>query len=148
MVKTITSLQDLAAEARALIENLKPREDRATLITLSGELGAGKTAFTKAIAEALGVGEPVTSPTFVLLKGYLLPEDAPFTHLLHIDAYRLKGGDELGALGFEEAMRTPQNLIILEWPECVREALPIPALHITLTLQEDGSRTLSYQNYG
>jgi tRNA threonylcarbamoyladenosine biosynthesis protein TsaE len=144
MEKAIQSLQPHAAEAGDFGRGLRPRTNEATLVTLSGELGAGKTAFTKAAAKALGVEETVTSPTFVLEKIYSLPAGNAFGRLIHIDAYRLESGAELAPLGFDELMRAPGNLILLEWPEKVADALPEPAKRILLVPMEDGSRTLTY----
>ena len=142
MEKTVTTLAALEAEAARFVGTLAPRP-HATLVTLSGELGAGKTAFTKAAARALGIPEMVTSPTFVLEKIYLLPEEQAFRRLIHIDAYRLEKGSELGPLGFNELMHDTTNLIFLEWPERVKEALPIPAAQISFIVHTD-SRILSY----
>jgi len=144
MEKALASLSDLEAEAHALVERLVPNEGKATLVTLSGDLGAGKTAFTQAIARAYGVSETVTSPTFVLEKVYALPGSSGFTHLIHIDAYRLEGGDELNALGWSALMKERGNLVMLEWPENVKEALPEADIAIRLEAQADGSRTISY----
>lgn len=143
--QTIRSLKDLKDEARALIAHLAPLPGSATLITLSGVLGAGKTAFTKAVAEAVGVKALVTSPTFVLEKIYALPGSAAFKKLIHIDAYRLKSGAELAPLGFDEAMGESSNLILLEWPERVADALPLPAIRIAIAALPDGSRRFSYE---
>ena len=111
------------AFARKILPEFSGRRgDAATLVTLSGDLGAGKTAFTKAVARVLGVSEEVTSPTFVLEKIYQL-SDKPWKHLIHIDAYRLLGGHELLAIGFEGICRDAGNLILLEWPEKVPSAL-------------------------
>ncbi len=144
MQKTLHTLSELEAEAQDFAKTLMPLDGTATLVTLSGELGAGKTAFTKALAKALGVEDAVTSPTFVLEKIYVLGEAVPFTRLIHIDAYRLKEGKELAALGFDEVMREEKNLVILEWPEQVDDALPLPAVRIRLEPQADGSRTITY----
>lgn len=143
MEHLIPTLADLEIEAVRLVSTLAPK-DQATLITLSGDLGAGKTAFTKAVAKALGVEAEITSPTFVLEKIYLLPTGAPFARLVHIDAYRLKSGSELSALGFDELMQDPTNLVVLEWPEQVRDTLPPATLSLTLTVLPDGGRTLTY----
>ncbi len=143
MEKAVKSLAELEEEAARFVGSLAPRAE-ATLITLSGELGAGKTAFTKAAALALGVDDTVTSPTFVLEKIYLLPEGQAFRRLIHIDAYRLEKGSELASLGFDELMQDAQNLIFLEWPEKVNEALPEPAVEISFSVQDNESRILSY----
>lgn len=144
MEKTILTLEDLDAEAVSFVNLLKPNPESATLVTLSGELGAGKTAFTKAVSRTLGIEEAVTSPTFVLEKIYLLPEGRLFKRLIHIDAYRLEKGSDLAPLGFDEFMQEASNLILLEWPEKVVGALPTPSKHIFLTVLPDGSRTISY----
>jgi len=144
MEKRIADLDALAAEAADFVHGLAPNAASATLITLSGELGAGKTAFTKAAAAALGIEESITSPTFVLEKIYALPEGGAFKRLIHIDAYRLESGAELGPLAFSELMKAPDTLVFLEWPEKVADALPKPAKRILLVPMEDGSRTLTY----
>ncbi|MDO8231847.1 MAG: tRNA (adenosine(37)-N6)-threonylcarbamoyltransferase complex ATPase subunit type 1 TsaE [bacterium] len=143
MEKTIRTLDDLEAEAVFFVHTLSPGT-KATLVTLSGELGAGKTAFTKAVARALGVEETVSSPTFVLEKIYLLPDDQSFKRLIHIDAYRLEKGSELAPLGFDEFMQDSGNLILLEWPGKVADALPVPSKKLSFTVQPDGARTISY----
>lgn len=140
----ISDLAALATEAVSFVESLAPKEKSATLVTLSGDLGAGKTAFAQQVAKALGVTEHVTSPTFVLAKSYALPEGLAFRELLHIDAYRLTGGNDLEKIGFTEASKDTGTLILLEWPEMVEDGLPPADVAITLTLSEDGSRTLSY----
>ena len=114
------------------------------LVTLSGELGAGKTAFTKAVARALGVEEIVTSPTFVLEKIYLLPDKKLFKRLIHIDAYRLEKGADLIPLCFDKLMQDSGNLILLEWPERVADALLVPSKKVFFTARSDGSRSISY----
>ena len=144
MEKTIRTLGELEEEAARFTRALAPRE-HATLMTLSGELGAGKTAFVKAAARSLGVEEVVTSPTFVLEKIYQLGgPTAKFKRLVHIDTHRLEKGNELSALGFDELMQDATNLVFLEWPEKVAGALPDPAGKIIITVQADDSRIISY----
>ncbi len=147
MEKIIRTLEELAEEAVRFVGSLAPLVSSArgaTLVTLSGELGAGKTAFAKAVANTLGVEEMVTSPTFVLEKIYLLPGGQSFKRLIHIDAYRLESGKDLDPLGFDELMQDTSNLILLEWPEKVAETLPTPSMHVSLAALPDGSRTISY----
>ena len=111
--------------------------DAATVVTLSGELGAGKTTFVQGIAEALGVQETVTSPTFVLAKMYPL-ENQKWQHLVHIDAYRLKGSHELKALGWEALLADAGNLILLEWPERIAESIPEDAVSVRIDIVREG----------
>lgn len=142
--KTIATLDALSDEATAFVESLLPKAEGATLVTLSGNLGAGKTSFTQAAAKALGVEEPVTSPTFVLAKSYALPGGLAFRTLLHIDAYRLSGGKDLERIGFVDALADSGTLIFLEWPEIVADGLPRADVAVTLAAQEDGTRTIAY----
>lgn len=141
----IQTLAELEAEAHRFASGLSPLKRGATLVTFSGELGAGKTAFAKAIARFLGVEETVTSPTFVLEKVYLLPEGRPFRRLVHIDAYRLEKGADLAPLGFDELMKDQSNLILFEWPERVGDALPVPTTSVSFVVYPDGSRVISYE---
>lgn len=144
MEKIVTTLAEFEAGAAHFARELAPRGLGATLVTLSGELGVGKTTFTQVVAKSLGVTERVTSPTFVLEKIYSLPESAPFARLIHIDVYRLASGEELAPLGFYELMQDTNNLILLEWPEKVQEALPAPTHHISFVAHTDGPRTITY----
>lgn len=155
--KILPDLEALQAEAAAFGATLSPRvadtgqdaveaTPAATLVTLSGELGAGKTSFTQGLARALGVEETVTSPTFVLEKIYALPEATGrgFKRLAHIDAYRLERGTALVPLGFHELMQDRHTLILLEWPERVADALPAEAIRLQLSVNEDNTRSISY----
>lgn len=143
MQKTVRTLAEFEIEAAHFASTLTPHGERAMLVTLSGELGAGKTAFTKAVAHALGAEEEITSPTFVLEKIYGLTGSV-FKRLVHIDAYRLEKGGDLSPLKFDELLRDPSNLIVLEWPENVADTLPELAAKISITARDDGARTISY----
>lgn len=149
MERHLASLEELQAEAMRFAESLAPRQDRATLVTLSGELGAGKTSFTQGIASALGVTEQVTSPTFVLERVYPLSvqKGRGFSRLAHLDAYRLEGASALKPLGFQELMTDPTTLVLLEWPEIVEDAVSQADVRITLKVNGDG-RTISYAYAG
>jgi tRNA threonylcarbamoyladenosine biosynthesis protein TsaE len=143
MEKTVQNLEEFEAEAARFVATISPRA-AATLVTLSGNLGAGKTAFTKVIARELGIEEIVNSPTFVLEKIYQLAPEKPFKRLLHLDAYRLEKGSDLLPLGFDESMKDEGNLILVEWPEKVAEALPPPAVKISIEVLENGARKITY----
>lgn len=129
-------------EAARFVASCAPRTSGATVVALSGDLGAGKTAFVKGVAKALGVEEHVTSPTFVIMKIYTL--DGVFKKLVHIDAYRLKGEHHLKVLGWEELLRDPHNLICIEWPEQIPQALPPHAIRIALRYTGEDEREILY----
>ena len=143
--KPLGTLEALQEEARAFVCTLTPNGNHATLITLSGELGAGKTSFTQGLAKALGSTELITSPTFVLQKIYTLPENkTPFKILVHVDAYRLEGEHSLYPLEFIELYKNPETLMVLEWPEIVINQLPTPEVAITLAILPNNTRSVSY----
>jgi len=97
---------------------------RAAVVFLSGDLGAGKTTTVQAMGKILGIKEDITSPTFVILKKYEIDRDmfgGRFEYLIHIDAYRLKSFTELQKIKFENYAEDEKNLIIVEWPEMVKD---------------------------
>lgn len=124
-------MADLEVFAREILKSLDFARDksRATLIALRGDLGAGKTTFVQALAKELGVGQTVQSPTYVLMRSYPIAYKN-FTRLVHIDLYRLEKPEEFVALTPEEFLGDPKNLICVEWPERVGEALPKPDLTV------------------
>lgn len=119
-----------------------PTTDGATLVTLSGDLGAGKTTLVQALGRALGVTEVVTSPTFVVMKSYETTHPS-FTTLIHVDAYRIDDVSELGPLNFNHLLQTPHTLVCLEWPERITSALPQHVQALSLEAQPDGSRVIT-----
>ncbi len=135
-------LTQLGSVAERVLNRLPDKKESAVLIALSGELGAGKTTFVQALGRALGVKEPMQSPTYVLMKSY--PINYPsnslgagkhFTRLIHIDAYRLASAKEFAALKPELFLKDPANIVCIEWPERVEGALPTP--DITLNFSSD-----------
>lgn len=97
------------------------------IVILSGELGAGKTAFTKGLAEYFGIEKEITSPTFTLMNVY---DRDPNFHLddnvkkiIHIDTYRLKNAQELIDIGALDYIGAPGTITTIEWPEKISELL-------------------------
>ncbi len=125
------SLEETEKIAKEFVSKLSPKNNMAVVVGLSGELGAGKTAFTKCVANVFGVDDTVTSPTFVIEKIYEL-KNQKFTHLIHIDAYRLDKSDELLNLGWQKVVSDPNNIILIEWPERVADVMPE---HIKINLK-------------
>ncbi len=143
--KTLPTLEVLQEEARNFIYGRSVVPEHATLITLSGELGAGKTSFAQGVAKALGITDPITSPTFVLQKTYPIENSSiGFTTLVHIDAYRLEGDHSLTPLEFLEQYKDPHTVILLEWPEKVHSQLPSPDVAIHLSVLPENTRGISY----
>lgn len=130
-------MRELQRFASEFVAEVPQQTGVATVVVLSGDLGAGKTTFVQAVAKALGVEEAVTSPTFVIEKIYQL-KGQQFERLVHIDAYRLERAEELEKLGFRELLNDPGNLILLEWPERVPELIPDHAIRIRFDIAGDG----------
>jgi len=120
--------------ARALAEEVSKTKPgrRALVIGLTGELGTGKTTLIRAFIHALGVKRKVMSPTFLLWRRLPLPRRVKaglprgknFKNVFHLDVYRLEEPKELYQFGLNEAVRNPENIIIVEWAERVRSVLP------------------------
>jgi tRNA threonylcarbamoyladenosine biosynthesis protein TsaE len=116
--------------ARRLAENLQPGD----VIALEGDLGAGKTTFTKGLAEGLEITKNVNSPTFTIIKEYkgTMP-------LYHMDVYRLENSDE--DLGFEEYFEGV-GVSVVEWAHLIKDQLPPERLTIYLTHSNEGARNI------
>ena len=121
----------LVAQSLAIEILKKGAQKHAVVIGLYGELGAGKTTFVKAFAKELGIKETVVSPTFILERIYRLPKKYPFSHLVHIDAYRLSGTDETRHLGWDELVSDANNIMMIEWAEKIEKLLPQDAIKIS-----------------
>ena len=131
---------DMERVAREFLETLSPGE-QATVVALSGDLGAGKTTFTQSFAQALGVTHQIQRPTFNLMKIYTTAHKM-FHTLVHIDAYRFDSPEELVRLGWQEILADPRTIICLEWPERVASIIPITAKNITLEHVDEGKRRI------
>ncbi|MCA3218704.1 MAG: tRNA (adenosine(37)-N6)-threonylcarbamoyltransferase complex ATPase subunit type 1 TsaE [Burkholderiales bacterium] len=101
------------------------------VLTLSGDLGAGKTALVRALLRALGVTGPVKSPTFSLLEPY----DLSSLNFYHFDFYRFGGGDEFATAGFRELF-APGTVCAVEWPERAGARMPTPDLSLTFKVMD------------
>ncbi len=145
-MKTIISksLDETKNFAKEWLASLSLKNDEATIVGLYGNLGSAKTAFTQFIAKELGISETITSPTFVIEKIYNTNHKY-FARLIHIDAYRLESGRELQVLDFEELVKNPNNLIIIEWPENIKEILPENHLKIYCEFVDEKTRKFKVQ---
>ena len=112
------------ADTFALAHKIALQLNGGDILSLHGDLGAGKTTFTKGLAVALGIVKNVTSPTFAIMNVYELPEPKNgIKTLVHVDAYRLESPDEIITVGAEDYLGEPHVLTVIEWPEKIQTVL-------------------------
>jgi tRNA threonylcarbamoyladenosine biosynthesis protein TsaE len=133
IARTIAMALPNEAATIALAQRLAPALLDGGVVYLRGELGAGKTTFARALLRTMGVGERVKSPTYSLLERYSVNGHDAF----HLDLYRIADAGELEWLGLDE-LDAPETLVLVEWPERGRGALPKPDLEITLEHEGQG----------
>ena len=127
------------AETIELAENIESEKFPNMVICLNGDLGSGKTVFTKGFAGAMGIDE-ITSPTFTIIKEY--DGELP---LFHMDVYRTDG--KIEGLGLEEYFEK-NGVTIIEWSEMIEDYLPKERLDITFKITGENSRTIIITPYG
>ncbi len=143
--KSLAETKAVAQDFLAKIGDLG-KKNIATVVGLHGDLGSGKTTFTQAVAEILGVEDRVTSPTFVIMKKYEITKSgSAWKYLIHIDAYRLDKAEELAKLNWQEIIQNPDNLVLLEWPERVAEILPPDLISINFKFIDEATRQIGYE---
>ncbi|MGG0717583.1 tRNA (adenosine(37)-N6)-threonylcarbamoyltransferase complex ATPase subunit type 1 TsaE [Robertmurraya massiliosenegalensis] len=133
---TSTTPSETKELAKRLAYLLKPQD----VITLEGDLGAGKTTFTKGLAEGLHIKKTVNSPTFTIIKEYI--GDLP---LYHMDVYRLEDSDE--DLGFDEYFEG-DGVTVVEWAHLIEDQLPNDRLMIRLTHGVEDTRLITLEPKG
>ena len=133
-------IRDTADLDRAAAEFLEKIGDN-TLVAFFAPMGAGKTTFTTAICKALGVTDPVGSPTFAIVNEYLRADG---DYMYHFDFYRINRLSEAIDIGLDDYLYSG-CVCIMEWPENIEELLPEDTLRVTITVNPDLSRTLSWE---
>ncbi|MBS7020747.1 MAG: tRNA (adenosine(37)-N6)-threonylcarbamoyltransferase complex ATPase subunit type 1 TsaE [Firmicutes bacterium] len=123
-----------------LAQNFESEKFPNMIICLDGELGSGKTVFTKGIANALGIKENITSPTFTIIKEY--DGELP---LYHMDVYRLNGN--VDGTGIEEYF-TKGGVVVIEWADTIRDILPEERLDIKFKVVGENSRVIVLKPHG
>ena len=134
----ITTRNEL--ETIELAQNFESEKFPNMIICLDGELGSGKTVFTKGIANALGINESITSPTYTIIKEY--DGELP---LYHMDVYRLDGNTE--GVGIEEYF-TKVGVVVIEWADTIKDILPKERLEIEFRVVDENKRVLILTPYG
>lgn len=128
-------------ETIEVAQNIESEKFPNMIICLNGELGSGKTVFTKGIANGLGIKESITSPTYTIIKEYLEGE----MPLYHMDVYRLDGNTD--GIGIEDYFNK-DGIVIIEWAKTIRDILPEERLDISFKIIDENKRILIFTPHG
>ena len=126
--------EDTFTIGKKLAETVRPGE----IYTLNGDLGVGKTVFTKGLAAGLGIKEPVTSPTFTILQEY----ESGRLPLYHFDVYRIGDPEEMDEIGYEDYFYG-RGICLIEWAELIEELIPEEAFAVYI--EKDLDKGLDYR---
>lgn len=145
--QSLKETKKIAADFLAAVKD-QSSAPRAMVIGLSGELGAGKTAFTQAIATSLGIKERVLSPTFIIMRRYAInPPYGNFVFLYHWDCYRLEQATEITALGWPAILDDPANIVIVEWPEKIQALWPAGYWRVRFKVLSPKKREMNFEYF-
>lgn len=138
--KIIKTEEETYSFAKNFIKSLKGGD----ILGLIGDLGAGKTTFTKRLAKELGIRSNITSPTFVFMKVYDLPKSINnIKKLCHIDAYRISSEQDLFSIGADEYINRSDTLIIIEWIDKIEKFLPSKIKKLNFTILNNNERQIT-----
>jgi tRNA threonylcarbamoyladenosine biosynthesis protein TsaE len=139
MRKLSHNLQDTKKIAYNIAKQVK---DQGGIIALSGDLGAGKTTFTKFLAQSLGIKDKIISPTFVLMRQHKLDNE---NYLFHLDVYRLEEDANIPSLDLPELFRGG-NIVLIEWAEKIKKYLPPTTIWIDIQKVDKNTRIFEVRN--
>lgn len=138
------SAKETEVVAEKLIAGLSSafKKSGTVVLALDGDLGAGKTTFTKGIFSALKIKGRAVSPTFIIVRKKK-PGVKDVKNVFHMDAYRIKNIDELEAVGFFKMIKEPKSLVVVEWASNIKKAIPKNAIWVRFWHGEkDGERVI------
>lgn len=116
-----------AEETEKLGQDFAKKIKKGGILALYGELGSGKTTFVKGLARGLGIKRRIISPTYIFIREYPMVTcntEQATGNFYHLDLYRVKGIKDTRALGIEEILSNPQNIVAIEWAEKIKNILP------------------------
>ncbi len=138
METTVLSTEETKKLAQQLAQTLNGGD----IVALYGDLGAGKTTFTRFLVEALGFDNRVQSPTFVISRKYQGKGNEKINKINHIDLYRLTSKEEAAELGLSEYFSEPTSVTLIEWPEILEETLPAKTIKMHFEVTGENERKI------
>ena len=130
-------------ETKKIGERIGRKLEGGELVELTGDLGTGKTVFIKGLAKGLGIAQPISSPTFTISRVY----EVKGKSFHHFDFYRIDSGD-IVAMEIAEATTDPDAIVVVEWAEHIKEALPNDFLAIKLRRLSEAEREIIIEPHG
>lgn len=131
-----------AEETILLGEKLGRKLKGGDVVCLTGDLGGGKTHFTKGIAKGLNIEELVVSPTFIVMRIY---ERNNLPDLYHLDLYRMNSVKDLDGMDLEDIIGNPEAIVVIEWPERAKEIVPENAIWVKFAYVDDQIRKIEIE---
>lgn len=128
-------------ETRQIAQKFTEKLDKGTTICLYGELAAGKTTFTQGIGKAFDI-DRLVSPTFLIMRQYPVKTHPIVKTLYHLDLYRLSSIEDIKSFDVEEIWSSPENLLVIEWPEKFQKNLPKERFDIFFKANGDNERQI------
>lgn len=130
-------------QTRSLAESWGKKLRGGEVICLIGDLGSGKTVFVKGLARGLGIKKIITSPTFVLMKVYRCRRGRVNFGLAHLDAYRLRDGKELTAIGVKDYFQDQNTVTVIEWADRVKDIWPKNKILVKFKILKNNQREIT-----
>jgi len=147
MLKYLTkSPAETKKRGEVLAKNLLKKKifKRALILGLEGDLGGGKTTFLQGFVKGLGIKERITSPTFIIMKRFKLPDYliARSSNFYHIDCYRIQKTKDILDLGFKKIIKNPSNIVAIEWADKIKKILPKGSISLQFEFIDKKSRKI------
>ena len=139
-MKIVEKITNSEAETVELAQALAKSIKAPAIVTLTGDLGAGKTVFSRGFARALGVEGPISSPTFTIVQEYELASG----NLYHMDLYRISSDDEAISFGIEDFLNDKNSINLIEWPQRLEWLLPETVIAVELSHVSEFQRKITY----
>lgn len=138
-INAVNFISHSEEETEAFAQNLASSLPSGSTLALKGDLGAGKTVFSRGFARGLGISEPVSSPTYTIIQEYQRPDGEWFYHM---DLYRISNALSALEFGIEEYLEDPRAMSIIEWAERIESILPEHTLTVSIKILPDNARQI------